>query len=239
MSLPPGILYGIGVGPGDPELLTIKALRLLKAAPVVFTPVARAGARSLARSIVEKYLEPSRQQIVELVFDMHDEHEGQAMRWHANARTIADSLASGTNAVFLTEGDPMLYSTFVHVARALAAQHPDVKIVPVSGISAVHAAAAAAGVPLADGDERLAVLPATYEGERLRDVLETFDTVVLLKVASVFDSVLDMLEQLGIVEGAILVTRCGWPEEQVVIDVRTLRGQRLDYFSTLIVRRNP
>lgn len=239
MSTGLGTFYGVGVGPGDPELLTLKALRLLQAAPIVFAPVARRGAHSLARTIVERYLDPSRQEIVELAFDMRDEAEGQTTRWESNARSIADVLTTGRDAVFITEGDPMLYSTFVHIARALALQLPDLRIVAVPGISSIHAAAAAAGIPLADGDGRLAILPATYEGERLRQVLETFDTVVLLKITPIFDSVLDLLEELGLVDTAVFVSRCGWPEESVVPDIRTLRGQKLDYFSTLIVRRTP
>ena len=110
-------------------------------------------------------------------------------------------------------------------------------MVAVPGVSSAHAAAAAALVPLADGDERLAILPATYEHRRLREAFEQFDTVVLLKVASAFDRVLELLEELGLVGGAVFVSRCGQPGERIVRDVRSLKGQQLDYFSLMIVRR--
>lgn len=234
-----GTFYGIGVGPGDPELLTLKAYRLLRSLPLLYVPVARPGAPSYARTIVEAYLDPSRQQIVELVFAMRAEHARMAEQWQINARRIAEALAEGRDAGFLTEGDPMLYSTFAHVAGALRVIRPDASIVVVPGVSSPQAAAAAFQIPLADRDERLAILPASYERAGLRTVLATFDTVVLLKVASVIDQVLDLLEELGLTEQARFVSRVGRPEEVCVHDVRSLRGQKLDYFSLLIIRRKP
>lgn len=232
-----GTLYGIGVGPGDPELLTVKGLRILQSVPNVYVPVSRPGARSLARSIVDEYLDPARQRIVDLVVEMHDDVGSLAEQWRENARVVAAQLTGGSDAAYITEGDPLLYSTFVHLADALAEVCPEAPIVVVPGISSVHAAAAAARVELAERDGRIAILPATYEGERLGAVLDTFDTIVLLKVASVFDHVLELLEQRGLVGGSVYVRRCGLPEEEIVTDVRTLRGRKLDYFSLLIVRR--
>jgi precorrin-2/cobalt-factor-2 C20-methyltransferase len=231
-----GTLYGVGVGPGDPELLTLKAVRVLRSVPVVFTPTARPGAPSLARSIAAPYLDAERQRIVELVFAMRDEHDVRSGRWHEHAAAIAAELATG-DVAFITEGDPLLYSTFVHVATALAEQQPEVHIEVVPGVSSVFGAAAAAMAPLADGDERLAVVPASYEQERLRETLLAFDTVVFLKIARAFERVLDVLEELRLVDGAVYVARCGQPQQQIVRDVRSLRGQKLDYFSLLIVRR--
>jgi len=232
-----GTFYGIGVGPGDPELLTIKAHRLIRSLPILFVPVARSGAPSYARTIVDAYLDPNRQQIVELVFAMRGDDERMAAQWRVNARSIADELAAGRDAGFLTEGDPLLYSTFVHLAGALGEIRPDAPVVVIPGISSLQAAAAAVRVPLADRDERLAILPANYDSAELRTVLATFDTVVLLKVASVIDCVLDLLEELDLTDRSVFVSRVGRPEEVRVRDVRSLRGQKLDYFSLLIVRR--
>ena len=231
-----GTLYGVGLGPGDPELITVKALRILRSVPVVYVPVARAGADGLARSILSAHLTGPCPDLVELVFAMRSDRADQEQHWAAHARQIAEGLRAGRDAAFVTEGDQTLYSTFLHVAGAMAVELPEAHLVVVPGVSSVHAAAAAAGVTLADGDERLAVLPALYEGDDLARVLDSFDTVVLLKVAGAIDRVLDVLEEKGLVDRAVCVSRCGLPGEQIIHDVRTLRGARLDYFATLIVR---
>lgn len=232
-----GTFYGIGVGPGDPELLTLKALRLIQTLPILFVPVARAGAPSYARTIAQTHLDSRQQPIVDLVFAMHEEPERMAARWMVNAEKIAASLGAGHDAGFLTEGDPSTYSTFVHVSGALHAIRPDVPVVVVPGISSPQAAAARLQLPLADRAERLVILPASYERDDLRSILTTFDTVVLLKVAPVIDALVDLLEDLDLVERAAFVSRVGRPDEVCVRDVRSLRGQQLDYFSLLIVRR--
>jgi precorrin-2/cobalt-factor-2 C20-methyltransferase len=225
------------VGPGDPELLTIKGLRILQSVPVIYVPVSRPGARSFAETIVASYLDSTRQRIVELSVEMHDHAEGLASQWDAIAASVVAHLEDGSNAAYLTEGDPLLYSTFLHLTDALAVRCPDAPVVIVPGVSSINAAAAAARVGLAERDERVAILPATYEGEDLASALDAFDTVVLLKVASVFDRVLDLLEARGLSDQAVYVRRCGCPEEEIVRDVRALRGRKLDYFSLLIVRR--
>ncbi|MDP9380344.1 MAG: precorrin-2 C(20)-methyltransferase [Chloroflexota bacterium] len=234
----PGTLYGIGVGPGDPELLTLKGLRLLRSVPLVYVPVARPGARSYAREIAAEHLDLNRQQVVELVFAMREEPAVMQGHWKANAAVIAKGLREGSDVAFVTEGDPMLFSTWVHVAAALHETLPEAPIVVVPGISSPQAAAAAAGVPLADRDERLAILPATYEREGLLEALRSFDTVVLLKVASAMDRVLDALEALHLSCRAVYIGQCGRPDQEIVRDVRELRGRSLPYFSLLIIRRN-
>lgn len=234
-----GTLYGVGVGPGDPELITLKALRVLQAVPVVFVPVPRAGAHSFAASIVRSHLDAARQRLQELVFAMRADTEEMEARWVRNADLIAEELREGHDTAFATEGDPMLYSTFGHVCRGLAEVLPEAPVVAIPGISSVTATACAARVPLADREERLAVIPAIYDRDGLRATLQSFDTTVLLKVSGAIDRVLDDLDALGLVDNAVLVSRCGLPEEAIVTDVRALRGQRIDYFSTLIVRKGP
>ena len=235
-----GTFYGIGVGPGDPELLTLKAYRLIRTLPRLYAPVSRPGAPSYAKSIVSGYLDPERS-VDELLFAMRAEPEEMAARWRTNAAVIAEDLREGRDVGFLTEGDPLLYSTFVHLAGVLKEVCPEAPVVAVPGVSSFQAAAAATGIPLIDRDERLAILPAGYEnlgdGSGLRDALERFDTVVLFKVASAIDGVIDLLDELGRIDRAVLVTRCGRPDEEIVRDVRSLRGRKLDYFSLMIIRK--
>ena len=233
----PGTLYGIGAGPGDPELLTVKAARILREVPIVFVPVAREGGSSLARKIIGPHLRKDGQRLLELVFAMRESETTRAERWAENARVIAEQLAEGCDAAFITEGDPTLYSTFLHIVGVLQQQLPAAKVVIVPGISSIAAAAAAAQVPLVDGAERLAVLPALYDPASLREPLRSFDCVVLMKLAGAMETVLDMLEDMQLTDRAVFVSRCGWPEQEVVRDVRSLRGKPVDYFSLLIVRK--
>lgn len=229
-------LYGVGVGPGDPELMTLKAQRILATVPVVFVPVSRRGEQSYAATIAAAYLREPGRRVIELVYAMtKDEGLAQAA-WQASADRIASELARAKEGAFLTEGDPMLYSTFIHTFLTLRAEHLEILVEIVPGVSSVTGAAAAAQWPLADRDDRLAVLPATYERDLLRRALCEFDSVVLLKVNRVMDRVLDLLAELDLLDGAVYVRRCGRPEQEIVRDVRTLRGQKLDYFSLLLVR---
>lgn len=232
------VVIGIGVGPGDPELITLKGLRWLQRAEVVCLPVSRAGQPSLAGRIAAPYLQPT-QQVLELVYptDGRPRAELEA-RWAANANVIARSLLQAHYAAFLTEGDPMLYSTFVHTLAALRAEHPEIKVKVIPGVSAVTAAAAASQTPLAVGDERLAILPASAPTEQLRAALESYDTVVLLKLSAGLDRALDLLEEAGRIDQAVWVRRCGQPEQEILANVRQLRGRAVDYFSLLIVGRS-
>lgn len=228
-------LYGVGVGPGDPELLTIKGLRLIRSAPVVYVPVPAPGVASFARTIAAPYLDPVAQEVVELEYPVVRHAARLQHAWATNADIIANRMCGVEHAVFLTEGDPLLYSTFIHTYRTLRERHPGVVVEVVPGVTSVTASAAAAVRPLASGDERIAILPATRDPAALRQALRSFHTVVLLKVAPVLDAVLDTLEAEGLVERGVWVRRVSRPEQEIEHDLRRLRGRKLDYFSLVIV----
>ena len=232
-----GTFFGVGVGPGDPELITIKAQRVLREAPVICLPKSREEGASYVRTFVSHLIDPSRQRLVELVFPMTKDRSVLEQHWVAALEQVLTPLRQGQDVAFVTEGDPFIYSTFMHLYCLVLESHPEVPVKVIPGVSSINASAAAAGLPLVDGAERLAVLPATYEGDQLAEVLRLFDTVVLLKVNRVFDRVLGVLEKLGLAERAVYVKRCGSEEQEVVRDVRTLRGKELDYLSLLIVRK--
>lgn len=233
-----GTLYGIGLGPGDPELITVKGLRLIRAASVVFVPAAAGGRPSYARAIAEEYLEPSRQTVVELTFPLVRDRALLTAVWDEAALRVIHQLPTAGPAVFLTEGDPLLYSTFIHLYQAIGRRCPEQAIEIVPGVTSFTAAAAVIGLPLVAHGEQLALLPATRDVASLRPTLRSFDTTVLLKVAPVFDRVLDLLEAMRLAEHAVWVQRAGRPEQAIEHDIRRLRGRPLDYFSLLIVH-NP
>jgi len=236
-SVGPGTFFGVGVGPGDPELITIKAQRILRQAPVICLPKSREEGASYVRTLVSHLIDPARQQMVELVFPMTKDRAVLSQHWAAALEQVLVPLRNGQDVAFVTEGDPFIYSTFMHLHGLVRKYHPEVPVQVIPGVSSINASAAAAGLPLVDGAERLAVLPATYEGEQLAEVLRLFDTVVLLKVNRVFDRVLGVLEEMDLAGQAVYVKRCGSAEQEVVWDVRTLRGKELDYLSLLIVRK--
>jgi precorrin-2/cobalt-factor-2 C20-methyltransferase len=233
------VLYGVGVGPGDPELLTVKAVRLIRESALVFVPVGERGGPSLAAGIAAPYLDPARQTIVELRYPFVRDRARQEAAWAANAATIAERMGAAGQGVFLTEGDPLLYSTFVSTWAALAQHHPQVRVEVVPGVTSVTAAAAVAGTALALGDERLAVVPARPDVPGLVETLRRFDTVVLLKVSAAVEAVLDALEASGRLAEAVWVRRAGQAGQEIERDVRRLRGQRPDYFSLIIVGGHP
>ena len=231
-----GTLYGLGLGPGDPELVTLKAHRILRSVPTILVPVRRAGDRGYTWAIAQPHLaEADGQRVLRLPFPVESDEAAPDGRWAHNCRKILDTLADGQDAAFLTEGDPCLYSTFIHVASWLRTAAPQLPIQIVPGISSITAAAAAAGQPLVVGAGRLAVLPAVYAADELRQTLRDFDTVVLLKVNRVLDRLLPLLDELGLAERAMLVERCGQPDQRIVRGLR--QPLRSDYFSLVIVRK--
>lgn len=231
---PIGTLYGIGVGPGDPELITVKAVRLLERVEHVFVP-RRMGGRSLARSIAAPYLDPARQTIVELDHQMGG--PGAEACWVANAERIVSTLAAGHDAAFLTEGDPLLYSTFILTLRAIEARRPGVPVVVVPGVSSIFGAAAAARTPIAEGSDRIAILPALAEPADLAAILDRFETVVLLKAGRSAARIAAWAATLDPPATAVFVERATWPGEVVIRDAAALAGRANDYFSLLIVRK--
>ncbi|WP_027716691.1 precorrin-2 C(20)-methyltransferase [Desulfuromonas sp. TF] len=229
-------LYAVGVGPGDPELLTLKGARLIREADVVVTPVGDRSDASIAASIVQDLVDPVRQKLLTQVYPMKRDQAGLEESWARCAREVAELVRRGKTVAFITLGDPFLYSTFLYLHHQLRENFPDVPVEVVSGVSSIHAAAALAGVPLGLSDERLAVLPATYEDEELTRTLESFDTVVLMKVSRVFDRVRSLLKELG-GRRAVYVKRAGLPGQAVFHDLAAVGAEDLDYLSLVIVKK--
>jgi precorrin-2/cobalt-factor-2 C20-methyltransferase len=231
------ILSGIGVGPGDPELITVKGARLIREADIVFVPTARIGQRSLACAISAPYIDPD-QRVVELEYPTDGRSRASLEEyWTRSADTIYVELATAPCGVFLTEGDPMLYSTFIYTMDALRRRHPEIRFEIVPGVSSVNAAAAAMALPLASGSQQLAILPADAPEDVLRSTLNRADTTVIVKMSAGGDFLINLLDDLGLVDQAVWIRHCSQPDQEIVRDVRELRNKRLDYFSLMIVKR--
>lgn len=232
-----GKLYGIGVGPGDPELLTLKAMRVLKEVDVVAIPKSKEESDSIALSIVKGAVDLSKKETLELMFPMTKDKEVLRKAREEAAVAICDRLKAGKDVACITLGDPMFYSTFSYLIPLFRKRVPEAEIEIVPGISSVMASAAVTVMPLTEADERLAVIPATYESDKIRHILETFDTVVLMKVNRVLDKIIGLLEELGLKEKAVFIERCGGDNQRVVRDLESLKGEKLDYLSMVIVKK--
>jgi precorrin-2 C20-methyltransferase/precorrin-3B C17-methyltransferase len=230
-----GSFYGIGLGPGDPELLTRKAVRVLSQADVIFLPAAKKSGMSMAGTLVRALQVPEdRFRPVSLCMARARGEDQQA--YERVADEIAAELKQGKSAAWISEGDPSLYSTFGHLFTALRSRHPHVKIEIIPGVSSLQAAAARAGLPIAHLDETVAIIPAAYGIDRLPVLLREFATVFLVKVNSVFDRLLEVLESCPEPLASVYVEHVSTPRERLVTDLRSLRGQELPYFSLVMIR---
>ena len=231
-----GCLYGIGVGPGDPELVTLKAQRVLASVPIICTPHSDTSRDSFALSIARQFIDTERQELLRFGFPT-DDAEAASKVWEGAAETLAVRLKQGEDVAFITEGDPMLFSTFSYVLESIRTNHPEITVEIIPGVSSVMAAAARASVPLVTHGQRLAILPAVYGIDDLREAIANYDTIVLMKVNRVLLDALANLESLGLAGKGIYVRRATTDREQVVQDLQQLTEEDLDYFSLLIIKR--
>ena len=222
-------LYGVGVGPGDPELLTIKAAKLIASAPVI-AYLAANGKESTARDIAKPYIPPGAEHLV-IDMPMRVEREPGERAYDAGAAAIAAHLDQGRDVVMLCEGDPFFYGSFMYVFARLAATH-DCRIVP--GVTSMTASAAAVRRPLSARNEVVKVLPATLPEDRLREELMTAESAVLIKVGRHLPKVRGILGLLGLSHRAHVVVRATHQDERVspLLDITE---DQLPYFSSIIV----
>ena len=238
-----GKFYVIGVGPGDSELMTLKAVRLLQNSPVWLTPTGRKSGESTALSIVEGAVDRNGKEILTHYFPMKKIRMGQTPdpevkeAWGKAAALIVARLQAGHDVAFPTLGDPAIYSTGFYVCETLLELDPDLSVEIVPGVSAIGATAAAAGQPLCLGDDRLVVIPATFENGQLRETLEKFDSIVLMKVHKVLGRLVPLLEELNLMDKAVLVERTSQSGQRIRRDLKTAMHEEQHYFSTMIVRK--
>ena len=226
-----GRLIGIGVGPGDPELITVKALKAIRNAPVV-AYISANGRPSMARQIAAEHIGPSAKEI-KLTLPMHPSPEIAQSAYDEGASRISAELEQGKDTAVLCEGDPLFYGSFGHILARLHNQYP-VEVVP--GVSSVMAAAAAAEQPLAFSAEGFSVLPATMSEEKLTTRLKAVDAAVIIKLGRHVEKVRMVLESLGLVERSIYVERAS-SSEQKVVPLKDLDRIDIPYFSLILVTR--
>ncbi|MBQ6297363.1 MAG: precorrin-2 C(20)-methyltransferase [Selenomonadaceae bacterium] len=229
-----GTFYGIGVGPGDPELLTVKAINALKKIEVLIAPKTEKKSDSVALSIAQPYLKSS-VEIIYQTFPMVKDFAEEKEVFAANKEEILRELRGGKNVGFATLGDPMFYSTYIYIFKLL--EPCGVKIVTIPGVPAFLAIAAQIGRPLAYGNDILTIIPATAELDAINSALERADSTVLMKVYKNFPEIVAELKVNGMIDEAVLVSRCGLDDEKIITDIAANKNEQLNYLSTILTRR--
>ncbi|SMB97323.1 precorrin-2 C20-methyltransferase /cobalt-factor II C20-methyltransferase [Thermanaeromonas toyohensis ToBE] len=232
-----GKLYGIGVGPGDPELLTLKARRIIEEVPVLAVPVSQRGEESLALKVVKPFIRPQ-QEILSLFMPMSRDRSYLERSWEAAAHELLNKLYEGKDVAFLTLGDASLYSTYSYLMEKAREMNPDLVVETVPGITSFCAAAARLNLPLAKGDEPLAIIPVVEEDvATLREWLAQFPNLVLMKVARRYEEIVGLLAEAGVLKSSVLATRCCLEGERFSWDLEAGLGQRHDYLSLILVHK--
>jgi precorrin-2/cobalt-factor-2 C20-methyltransferase len=238
------VFYGVGLGPGDPELLTLKALRVISEAQVLAIPSANHDDGSTAEGIVERALELSGslvglkdKELLRLAMPMTKDASRLIDARRAAASEIAEKLKEGKSVAFITLGDPFFFSTFSYLIPYVLELTPGASISVVPGITAPSAASAAFNTALAEGNDRVAIVPASYDLSEASAALEDFDTIVLMKVSKVIDPLIDLLIKKDLVSKALFISKASWADEERVMNIRELRGTKPSYFSMIIVKK--
>jgi len=231
-----GTLFGIGVGPGDPDLITLKAAKVLRQVDAVFAAASTKNGYSLAEEIASTHIKEG-VRLVRLGFPMTRDRKRLRTAWEENACTVVYALRKGKDAAFVTIGDPMIYSTFGYIMRTIRERYPDIPIEIIPGITSYQGAAAAAGEILAEAEESFTIISGAMGAKKLREVIDHTDRVVMLKVYREYKEIMDALDQLDLLKGSVLVSRCGLDGERIVKNLEDGIDSAPPYLSLLLISK--
>jgi precorrin-2/cobalt-factor-2 C20-methyltransferase len=238
----PGLI-GIGVGPGDPDLLTVKAVKAIQNADIIMCPASKEDRPSIAFSIVEPIIDKNRnQEIVKLIFPMTKDKDVLEQTWKRNADIMAKTVLSGKNVVYLTIGDPFLYSTWIYMHKDLKKNFPDMQIDVIPGIVSMFTFASKVGVSIAEGAEKVAIIPSCYDLSSVKEIAKNSESMIFLKDGRYFDQVINVLKEAGFPDNSIFAIGQDLGTENEIIRKLTLGEVNDDtlttkYFSILVVKR--
>lgn len=238
-----GKFVGIGVGPGDPELITVKAAKMLKKADVISVPKAHADKPSLALAIIKDILKEREKppEVRRLVFPMTKDKDGLKKAWARNAQIVAEEVKKGKIVAFITLGDPMFYSTFIYICHSMQEEFPEVKLEIIPGVTSLTACAASSRIPLAEREEIVAIIPSATDLKQIEEIAKHAHNLVLMKGTQRLKDLVSILERCGFTKNSTvaLVRRCTMPEEKVIVgklgDV-SIWDVNKDYFSMTIIK---
>ena len=243
-----GKLFGIGVGPGDSDLLTVKAVKAIQNADMIITPKTEKKDGSVAWNIAKPFI-PEDMAILPMVFQMNTDMEAVNKQWEENRKiiagstidecvSIAEKLDEGKNLVFLTLGDPMLYSTYMYIFNEFK-DSDDYEVETIPGIPAFLGIASYIGLPVTEWEENVLIIPATADHEKFDQALSAADNAVIMKVYKSFAFVQEELRKHHMLQRSVMVSRAGLPDEIVIRDIGSLPADyKPNYLSTIIAKRD-
>ena len=233
-----GKLYGVGVGTGSPDLMTVRSVNVLRSVDVIAIPQSNKHTKSVAWRIAESSVGPVEgQERLMLHFPMTKDPEIIVPAWEAAFAEIGKRLKAGQSVAFITEGDPLFFSTCIYLFREAPLRWPGVEMEIVPAVSSFTAVASVAGIPVADGQEKVAVVPASYGLEDAPQILKLFDTVIFMKVSSVMPELVELLESEGLLDRAVYVSKATMQYQKIVTDISTIKNDKCDYFSMVLVAK--
>ena len=235
-------LTAIGVGPGDPDLLTVKAVNAIQNADTVICPASSPDRPSIALATIKSLLNPDRQRIVKLTFPMTRDADILTKTWKQNAAAMAAEIRKGGQTIYITIGDPYLYSTWIYMHRELEQNHPDINIEVVPGIVSMFTFASKVGVSIAEGAEKVAIIPSCYNLESVREIAKNSEVLVFLKDGRYFDQVIQVLRDAGFPGDSVFAIGQDLGTDREIVRRITLKEADTDvlttkYFSILVVKR--
>jgi len=231
-----GTFYGIGVGPGEPDLITLKAAKVLAKVDMIFTASSSKNNHSLAVDIARGHI-PETTPVVRLSFPMCKDKNLLQQAWEDNAVLIVETLKQGKDAAFLTLGDCMTYSTYGYLGRYVKKLAPEVVMVAIPGITSYQAAAARLNRPLVEGEEALLILSGVCGGDRFRELSRNAENVVFMKAYKNVSDITQALEERGCLETSVGISSCGLPEERIIGDIREFENIPPDYWTLIFSKQ--
>ena len=231
-----GTLYGIGVGPGDPDLITLKSVKILNRVQVVFAASSTKNSHSLAVNIAKTHI-PETTSIRMLSFPMTKDEKETRRSWAENSGIIINELIQGKDAAFITVGDSMTYSTFGYILKHIKASAPYVTIESIPGITSYQAAAARLNTPLVEGEESLLVTSGVKGGDRLRQFSVKAENVVLMKAYRNVKDIICAVDESGLFQDCVGISKCGLPGEEIVTDLKEFAIRPPNYWTLIIAKQ--
>ncbi len=236
LRLKTGTLYAVGVGPGDPELLTIKGRRVLEEVSCVFSATSKGSRHSLALDIASPFLK-SDAKVIPLVFPMVRDKKLLERAWQDAAKKVIEPLGRGANVAFVTLGDPCTYSTFTYLHRTLLSMEDRLHVEIIPGITSFQAAAARIKTPLSEGEESLSVVSGAKGSAEIEKIASCTDNLVIMKAYRHYNKIVKCLEKLGLLDKTVAVRRVGLQGESVTRRLKEWNGDKASYFTLLLAKK--